>query len=43
MFRENILLVDGKNLVEKPAEEMRKVQDFLEVNPSLTEKNFVKE
>ena len=42
-FRENILLVDGKALVENPAEEMKKVQDFLEINQSLTEKNFIKE
>jgi len=41
--RENILLVDGKALVENPATEMKKVQDFLEINQSLTAKNFIKD
>jgi len=43
LFSKQILLIDGKTLVEKPEGEMAKVQDFLEINHALTDHNFVKE
>ena len=42
-LREQLLFIDGEQLFRNPAEEMNKVQDFLDVGRELKTKNFVKE
>ena len=42
-FRDQLLFIDGATLFRNPAEEMNKVQDFLNIGRELKTKNFVKE
>jgi len=43
MLRDQLLFIDGATLFRNPAEEMDKVQDFLNIGRELKTKNFVKE
>lgn len=42
-FSDQLLFIDGATLFRNPAEEMNKVQDFLNIGRELKTKNFVKE
>ena len=42
-LRDQLLFIDAGTLFRNPAEEMDKVQDFLNIGRELKTKNFVKE